>query len=185
LASLALEEDPDKETIAAINAAYSISVHRTIDQDPAFGVRQIEDIALKALSPGVNDTSTAVMCVDHLTAILAHLAGRQLPPLRLCKDGELRVITIAPTFEKLLADSFDQIRRSSAGNVAIMARIISALDNIASLTGSPHHRQALREQMQRIAELAERSIESKHDRTDIKRRLMQLSEMLEAQRHQS
>ena len=185
LASLALEENPDKEMIAAINAAYSISIHRTIDQDPAFGVRQIEDIALKALSPGVNDTSTAVMCVDHLTAILAHLAGRQLPPLRLCKDGELRVITIAPTFESLLADSFDQIRRSSAGNVAIMARIISALHNIASLTDSQRHREALCEQMQRIAELAERTIESKHDRTDIKRRLMQLSEMFEAQRHQS
>jgi len=65
LASLDLEEDPDNETVAAINAAYNISIHRTIDQDPAFGVRQIVDIALKALSPGVNDTSTAVMCVDH------------------------------------------------------------------------------------------------------------------------
>jgi uncharacterized membrane protein len=87
LASLASEEAPDKEKVAAINAAYSISIHRTVDQDPAFGVRQIEDIALKALSPGVNDTSTAVICVDHLTAILAHLAGRQIPPSRLCKDG--------------------------------------------------------------------------------------------------
>ena len=179
LASLALEEVPDKETIAAINAAYSISIHRTIDQDPAFGIRQIEDIALKALSPGVNDTSTAVMCVDHLTAILAHLVGRQLPPPRLSKDGELRVITIVPTFESLLADSFDQIRRSAAGNVAIMARILSALDNIASLTDSPHHREALREQAQWIAELAERTIESAHDRAHIKRRFMHLREILQ------
>ena len=178
LASLALEETPDKETIAAINEAYSISIHRTVDQDPAFGVRQIEDIALKALSPGVNDTSTAVMCIDYLTAILAHLAGRQLPPSRLSQDGELRVITIVPTFESLLADSFDQIRRSAAGNVAIMARIISALDIIASLTGSPRRRQALCEQMQWIAELAERTIESTHDLRYIKRRLMPLRETL-------
>jgi uncharacterized membrane protein len=182
LASLDLEEDPDNETAAAINAAYNISIHRTIDQDPAFGVRQLVDIALKALSPGVNDTSTAVMCVDHLTAILAHLADRQFPPSRLCKDGELRVIKIAPTFESLLSDSFDQIRRSAAGNVSIMARIISALDSIASLTGgSPRSRQALREQMQRIAELAERTIESTHDRTYIRRRLMPLREALEAE----
>jgi uncharacterized membrane protein len=180
LASLALEDAPDKETIAAINAAYSINIFRTIDQDPAFGIRQIEDIALKALSPGVNDTSTAVMCVDHLTAILAHLAGRQLPPSRLCKDGELRVITIVPTFESLLADSFDQIRRNAAGNVAIMACILSALDNVASLTDSQRHREALCEQMQWIAELAERTIESAHDRTHIKRRLMPLREKLEA-----
>ena len=181
LAALALEEAPDKETVAAINAAYSISIHRTVDQDPAFGVRQIEDIALKALSPGVNDTSTAVMCIDHLTAILAHLAGRQLPPSRISQDGELRVIRVVPTFESLLADSFDQIRRSAAGNVAVMARILSALDNIASLTGSPRRRQALCEQMQWIAELAERTIESTHDLKYIKRRLMPLRAMLEAE----
>jgi uncharacterized membrane protein len=180
LASLALEEAPDKESFAAINEAYSISIHRTVDQDPAFGIRQIVDIALKALSPGVNDTSTAVMCVDHLTAILAHLAGRQLPPSRISQDGELRVIRIVPTFESLLADSFDQIRRSAAGNVAVMARIISAFANIASLTGSPRHRKALWEQMQWIAELAERTIESTYDLRYIKRRLMKLSEMLEA-----
>ncbi len=181
LASLALEEAPDKETIAGINAAYSISVHRTVDQDPAFGVRQIEDIAVKALSPGVNDISTAVMCVDHLAAILAHLIGRQLPPSRLCKDGELRVITIVPTFESLLAGSFDQIRRNAAGNVAIMACILSALDNVASLTDSQRHRVALCEQVQWIAELAERTIESPHDRTHIKMRLMALRKKLEAE----
>ena len=180
LASLALEEAPDKETIAAINVAYSFSIHRTVDQDPAFGIRQIEDMALKALSPGVNDTSTAVMCVDHLTAILAHLAGRQLPPLYLYEEGKLRVITIAPSFESLLADSFDQIRRNAAGNVAIMACILSALDNIASLTDSQRHRGALCEQMQWIAELAERTIESAHDRAHIKMRIMPLRETLEA-----
>jgi uncharacterized membrane protein len=181
LASLALEEAPDKETVAAINAAYSISNHRTVDQDPAFGIRQIEDIALKALSPGVNDTSTAVMCIDHLTAILAHLAGRQLPPSRISQDGELRVIRIVPTFESLLTDSFDQIRRSAAGNVAVIARIISSLDNIARLTDSPHRRKALYEQLQGIAELAERTIESTHDLKYIKKRLMPLREMLEAE----
>ena len=80
LASLALTYPPDQEMIAALNGAYSISRHRTVEQDPAFGIRQIVDMALKALSPGVNDTSTAVMCVDYLTAILARLACRQFPP---------------------------------------------------------------------------------------------------------
>jgi uncharacterized membrane protein len=64
LASLALTYPPDQETIVALNGAYSIGRQRTADQDPAFGIRQIVDMALKALSPGVNDTSTAVMCVD-------------------------------------------------------------------------------------------------------------------------
>lgn len=181
LASLALKEAPDKETIAAINEAYSISIHRTVYQDPAFGVRQIEDIAVKALSPGINDTSTAVMCLNQLTAILAYIIGRRIPPSRLCNDGELRVIAIVPTFESLLADSFNQIRRNAAGNVAIMSCLLNALDNIASLTNSRCRRQALYKQMQWVAELAERTIESPHDRTQIKIRLMALRETLEAE----
>jgi uncharacterized membrane protein len=79
LASLALEEPPDQETIAALNASYSISSYRTVDQDPDFGVRQIVDMALKALSPGINDTSTAVICVDYLTVILARMAPGNSP----------------------------------------------------------------------------------------------------------
>jgi uncharacterized membrane protein len=136
---------------------------------------------LKALSPGINDTSTAVMCVDYLTAIMAQLAVRQFPPLH-CYDGEaLRVITIASTFEGLLAEAFDQIRRSAEGNVSIMARMLGAIDTIASLTVSPHHRRALKEQVQRIAELADRSIASTHDRAQIKRRMIHVREALEAE----
>ncbi len=110
LVSLALTYPPDQETIVALNGAYSIGPHRTADQDPAFGIRQIVDIALKALSPGVNDTSTAVMCVDYLTAILARLASRQFPPSHRYEGETLRVIAIVPTFERLLAEAFDQIQ---------------------------------------------------------------------------
>ena len=74
LVSLALTYPPGQKTIDALNSAYSIGLYRTVDQDPAFGIRQIVDMALKAISPGVNDTSTAVMCVDYLTSILARLA---------------------------------------------------------------------------------------------------------------
>ncbi|MDP1863573.1 MAG: DUF2254 family protein [Thiobacillus sp.] len=180
LASLALTYPPDQEMIAALNRAYSISRHRTIEQDPAFGIRQIVDMALKALSPGVNDTSTAVMCVDYLAAILTRLACRQFPPSHRHDDEALRVTSIVPTFEGLLAESFDQIRRSAEGNVSIMARMLGAINTIASLTVSPCHRRALKEQVQLIAELADHSIASTHDRARIERRLMEVREALEA-----
>ncbi|WP_437688145.1 DUF2254 family protein [Sorangium sp. So ce176] len=71
---------------------YMIGGHRTADQDPSFGVQQIVDVALKALSPGINDTTTAVTCVDYLSAILARAAGRRpVSPYRF-DGGELRVI---------------------------------------------------------------------------------------------
>lgn len=181
LASLALTYPPDQEMIAALNNAYSISRHRTVEQDPSFGIRQIVDMALKALSPGVNDTSTAVMCVDYLTVILAQLACRQFPPSHRYDGEALRVIAIVPTYEGLLAESFDQIRRSAEGNVSIMARMLGAIDTIASLTDSPCHRRALKEQVQRIAELADRSIVSTHDRAQIKRGMIHVREALEAE----
>lgn len=181
LVSLALTYPPDQETIVALNGAYGIGRHRTADQDPSFGVRQIVDMALKALSPGVNDTSTAVMCVDYLAAILARLACRQFLPSHRYEGETLRVIAIVPTFEGLLAEAFDQIRDSTAGNVAIMARMLSAIDTIASLTVSPSRRRALDQQVQWIAELADRTIESTHDRDRLARRLTDVREALEAE----
>ena len=144
LASLALEEPPDQATIDALQATFSISRHRTVDQDAAFGIRQIVDIALKALSPGINDTTTAMMCVDYLTAILARIAPRQIPSSRRYEEGELRVIAKGPTFESLLAESFDQIRSNAKGDVAIMSRMLGAFQTLASLTASPRRRRAWR-----------------------------------------
>lgn len=178
LASLAQKDPLDQETISALNASYSISSHRTVAQDPGFGIRQIVDMALKALSPGVNDTSTAVMCIDYLTAILALLVTRGIPSSLRDQDGELRMIFKGPDFESLLNDSFDQIRSSGAGNVAIMARILGALETISGQTASAQYRRALREQIQRIAELAARTIAAPHDRARIDKRISRVSKTL-------
>ena len=90
----------------------------------------------------------------------------------------MSVIAIVPTFARLLAGAFDQIRDCAAGNVAIMARMLGAIDTIASLTVNPSHLRALDEQVQWIAKLADRSIESTHDRARIERRLMHVREAL-------
>jgi uncharacterized membrane protein len=179
LASLALVNPLDEVIIAALRSAYSIDRFRTVHQDCAFGIRQLVDMALRALSPGINDTTTAVMCLDYLTAILARLASRGIPSSHRYEDGELRVIAIGPTFAGLVAESFDQIRGSAEGNVAIMLRMLGALQTIASLTGSPSRRRVLREQVEGIAESAERTIESPHDRARFESRLARVRGALE------
>jgi uncharacterized membrane protein len=181
LASLALTDPPEKKVIAAVQAAYGISRHRTLEQDAAFGIRQIVDMALRALSPSINDTTTAVMCVDYLTAILARLASRNIPSSYRYEEGELRVIAVGPTFASLVAESFDQIRGSAQGNVGIMLRMLGALQTIASLTASPGRRRILREQVECIGELAARTIESPYDRTRFESRLAQLREAFDTQ----
>ena len=180
LASLALELPPGQKLITALQESYRIDRYRTVEQDLAFGVRQIVDIALRALSPGINDTTTAVMCVDYLTAILARLASRSIPSSHRYEDRELRVIAIGPTFASLVAEAFDQIRGSADGNIAIMLRMLGAVQTIAGLTSGPSRRRGLREQVQWIAELAERTIESPHDRARLESRLARVREALKA-----
>ena len=179
LVSLALENPPEIEFVDDLQAAFSISRRRTLQQDCAFGIRQIVDIALRALSPSINDTTTAVMCVDYLTAILTRLAERNIPSSHRYEEGELRLIAIGPNFTDLLAASFDQIRGSATGNVGIMLRMLGAIQTIASLTASPSRRRVLLEQVQCIAELAERTIESPHDWARLENRLACVREALE------
>jgi uncharacterized membrane protein len=172
----------DEKTEAELNAVYVISSQRTVDQDAAFGIRQIVDIALKALSPGINDTTTAVMCVDYLTAILVRLAARRIATSHWMDDqGELRVMARGPSFEGLLNEAFDQIRQNAENNVAILLRLLGALRTIAVLTPSPNRRWLLRQKVEEIAEAAERPIVSPSDRVRFERRLARVREALEIQ----
>jgi uncharacterized membrane protein len=163
LASMHGDRAADEETTTALNAMYEIGRHRTVQQDPGFGIRQLVDIALKALSPGINDTTTAVMCVDYLSAILARLATRRIAtPHRL--DGQtMRVIAQGPTFESLLAEAFDQIRQHATGNVAVLTKQLLALETIADRTRSEKRRQSLRHHAELTRAVAERTISSPHD----------------------
>ncbi len=171
----------DEKKTAKLNAVYTISRQRTAEQDPAFGIRQIVDIALKALSPGINDSTTAVMCVDYLAAILVRLATRRIATSRRFDQGELRVVARGPSFESLLAEAFDQIRQNADGNIAVMSRMLGALRTIARLTSSTKRRRALREQVKWIAELAERTIPSPHDRERLESRLARVQEAFETE----
>ncbi len=179
LASLALNHPPNQDTITALRSAYSIDRFRTVQQDCAFGIRQLVDMAMRALSPGINDTTTAVMCVDYLAAILARLATRAIPSERTYENGNLRIISIGQTFASLVAEAFDQIRGSAKGNVSILLRMLGSLQTIAGLTNCPSRRRILLEQLEAIVELADRTIESPYDRAQFGNRLSQIRESLE------
>lgn len=171
---LAQCEPPGDDLSADLQNAYGIDRHRTVDQDSGFGIRQLVDMALRALSPGINDTTTAMMCVDYLTAILSRLVTKDIPSSHRYEDGELRVIAIGPTFASLVAESFDEIRGSASGNVAIMLRMLDALQTIGSLTDDANRRRILDEQVCFIAEVGAKSIRSEHDRARFEERLAQV-----------
>jgi len=150
-----------------LDRVYTIGRQRTMMQDAGLGVRQIVDVALRALSPGSNDTTTAVTCVDYLSAALARLAARHFEsPYRL-DEGTLRIITRGPSFRSLLGEAFDQIRQNAAGNVAVLIGLLRAVEVVAGRTQDPDRLQALRQQADLVAGVAAHTIPEMHDRAGI------------------
>jgi len=137
--------------IAELHAAFDFGPSRTLQQDVEFGVLQIVDIALKAISPAVNDPSTAISCVDQLSRILIRFASRE-PPESVLYDppGVVRVSILWPDFDRLLDAAFEQVRMYSKSDVAVSLRMLRALSDIASTTSDTAYCRTLAERGRRI-----------------------------------
>ena len=135
----------------ALLAAFDIGPTRTLQQDVEFGVIQIVDIALRAISPAVNDPSTAITCLDQLSRILIRWISRQSPEV-LFADPPHVVRVVLPTISigGLLDTAFEQVRHYAAGDVAVSARLLRALGDIASSTDDPGVRALLAERGRRV-----------------------------------
>ncbi len=119
---------------------------RTLQQDVEFGVLQIVDIALRAISPAVNDPSTGVSCVDQLSRILIRFASRDTPPpLLYDPPGVVRVSIPCIGFDRLLTSAFEQIRLYSKADIAVSLRMLRALGDIAGTVQDPAYRRKLHE----------------------------------------
>jgi uncharacterized membrane protein len=146
------------EGTAELLAAFDFGPTRTLQQDVEFGVLQIVDVALKAISPAVNDPTTAINCIDQLSRILIHFASRE-PPEDLLYDppGIVRASIGWIHFERLLEAALEQIRMYAKTDVAVSLRLLRALGDIAASTPDAEFRRILVEQgMRTVAGCAEK-----------------------------
>jgi len=153
-----------KSAMRDVARTLTVSSYRTVEQDAAFGIRQLVDIALKALSPGINDTTTAITCIDHLGAILVRVVGREDVAQARATHGVLRVIAPAQTFASLLALSFNEIRQSAITNVSALTRLLTTIGTVATYKMDHERRAHLGEQLTLIAE-ASLQVPLQSDRT--------------------
>jgi uncharacterized membrane protein len=132
-------------------ATFDIGPARTLQQDVEFGIIQIVDIALRAMSPAVNDPSTAISCVDQLSRILIRWISRAPPPSQFYDPPHvLRVDVPWIGFEGLLDTAFEQIRHYASSDVAVSLRLLRALNDIAQTTQDIALRTKLLERAQRV-----------------------------------
>jgi uncharacterized membrane protein len=154
----------------ALGRAHIVGPYRTLSQDVSFGIDQLVEIALRALSAAVNDTFTALTCIDWLGENLCKIVA-QWHPARVHRDGRgfIRVIAAEPSYNRLVQRSFEKLRQSSLGQPAVMIRMLDALARIMAETTSEGQRRVLLEQAQMINRACERSVPEASDRADIQR----------------
>ncbi|HEY7013095.1 MAG TPA: DUF2254 domain-containing protein [Streptosporangiaceae bacterium] len=154
----------------ALGRAHIVGPYRTLSQDVSFGIDQLVEIALRALSAAINDTFTALTCIDWLGENLCKIVA-QWHPARVHRDerGFIRVIAAEPSYDRLVQRSFEKLRQSSLGQPAVMIRLLDALARIMAETTSEGQRRVLLEQAQMINRACERSVPEASDRADIQR----------------
>jgi uncharacterized membrane protein len=133
-----------------LQATVAFGSERTMEQDPLFSFRILADIALKALSPAINDPTTAVLAIDQIHRLLRNVGRRQLRGETINDEqGHCRVIYRTPNWEDFVQLACTEIRNCGAGSVQIARRLRAMLDNlIASLPA--HRHQALEEERGRL-----------------------------------
>lgn len=151
-----------------VRDAFIIGADRTGAQDAGFFVKQLVELALRALSPSINDPGTARTCIDRLEQALCHLAGRRIPsPYRYDEDGTLRVVAPPVTFVNLLDLAFEEIGRYGSASVSVMSRLLEAVRDLAACTRREEDRQALVRHADVLAGRARRACPHEPDRSQI------------------
>ena len=168
LASIWPPEAADQVAIA-LARAHVTGPHRTLMQDPVFAIDQLVEIAIRALSAAVNDTFTAITCIDWLSAGLSRVSGRVLAEgVYRDRDGRIRLIETDPSYARMVDRAFDKVRQAARGMPAIILRMIDALAAIGDLTTTPEQRRVLLRQADAILRGAEESVSEPNDRADIR-----------------
>lgn len=159
---------PSAETLEdlgrAAPRAIAVGHERTERRDVAFGIRQLVDIAAKALSPGVNDPTTAVHAISHLSSLLCLLTRRQLDALvRRDDQGVVRVGVHRLTISDYLDLACGQIRRYGAGEPAVVIAVLAMLRDVAACSSTDEAARAITEQAAMVVDAAQREISEPND----------------------
>lgn len=153
----------------ALHRAHVPGAHRTLTQDPVFPIDQLVEIAIRALSPAVNDTFTALTCIDWLVDGLCKISQRHLPEgVHHDRQGKVRLLEVRPSYERIVNRASDKIRQASRNMPAVAIRQMDGLAKIAVYARSAEQRAVLFRQAERIMRAAEADIPEEDDRHDVR-----------------
>lgn len=154
-----------------VNVAFALGRERTPNQDIEFAVDQLVEVAVRALSPGVNDPFTAIACIDHLGSALSRLVRRDTPSIyRLDEQDQLRLIAPSFTFPAVADAAFNQIRQYGRTSVAVTIRLLETIAEVAHFAHRTADRGTLLRHAEMIARGARESLAEAEDRRAVDER---------------
>lgn len=165
----------------ALNSAIVMGPIRTPIQDPEFPITQIQQIAARALSTGINDPGTAITCIDWLTLALAEVVDGPLPGcLLLDEEDEPRLLVRGPTFASLLDLIFSPLRQFTSSDLQVASCLLDSLNRLACLTDRPDRLALILKQGERVCEQVARENHPSYDELPVRLRLKQLRRSVSA-----
>ena len=154
-----------------INRAIALDDERTPSQDIEFAVLELVEIALRALSPSLNDSFTAIACINQLGSALCRLAQREIPsPYLLDDQKQLRVIAPTRGFSEITDAAFNQIRRNVRSNVQVTIHLLETLATVAYFVHRPEDRATLLRQAEMLVRGARKGLPEELDRWVVEER---------------
>jgi uncharacterized membrane protein len=160
-------EKVDDDVVGKIRSKFYFGRRRTLVQDVEFAIDQLVEVAVRALSPGVNDPFTAVNCVDRLGAALCVAADRTFPsPYRYDDKSQLRVVAHGTTIPGMVEAAFNQIRQAARHDTAVTLRLLETVAAVARRTDDEEFRAALEQQARAIHRGSESGLADPMDRAE-------------------
>ncbi|MBE8987779.1 DUF2254 domain-containing protein [Nostoc sp. LEGE 12450] len=154
----------NKKLTKQINDVFILGKERTEQQDIEFPIDQLVEIALRAISPAINDPFTAIRCIDRISAGLCHLVQRDFPsPYRYDKNNKLRFIAKGVDFQGLVDRAFNQIRQYGKSDAGVTIRLLEAIAVIATYTNNSKYQASLRHHADMILQDSHEGLSQEQD----------------------
>lgn len=152
--------------------------NKTLTQNAEYGLQQLVEIAVRALSPGINDPFTAINCIDRLSALLCQISSKVFPSqYRFDRAGNLRIKFKATSFEGYVNTSFNQIRQNAQTNPAVLIRMMEAINTIITHTTIPDRIMSLKNHANIIKNAGEKSFKEAQDYQELESRYKKIMDL--------
>lgn len=180
LVTVYYEEQLANQECNELREAFLLGPQRTAEQDVEYSIHQLVAIAVRALSPGINDPFTALACIDYLGSVICRIANRQFPSENAINDNQqILVMYKAVTFAGLTAAAFDEIRRHSLEKASILMGLLKVFHHSMNVCADPEQQEVLLLHARLVHQSGLENLEEEYDKQALDRQYKKLVALTE------